>query len=193
MKNNHYEIRFGGSGGQGMMLLGDIFAKAAGELAEREVVLTRSYGPEARGGACRSELISDTEPINYPSVRKPNFVLAMSQLACDKYCKNMDPNGILLIEPKFVHRVPAHIKNVYSIPMTQLAIDETGKKVAANVVAIGAIAALSGFVDVELVRKAVQEHFKPALRKANDKAFDAGVRAAREEMEQLDQQESKSA
>ena len=69
--------------------------------------------------------------------------------------------------------------------MTQLAIEETGKEVAANVVAIGAIAALAGFVDVELVRKAVQEHFKPAFRKSNDKAFDAGVRAAREQMKRF--------
>ncbi|MCI1820886.1 MAG: 2-oxoacid:acceptor oxidoreductase family protein [Megasphaera sp.] len=185
MKMNHYEIRFGGSGGQGMMLLGDIFAKAVGELDGREVVLTRSYGPEARGGACRSELISDSQPINYPTVRKPNFVLAMSQQACDKYCRDMDPEGILLIEPKYVHRVPKQIKHVYAISMTQLAIEETGKEVAANVVAIGAIAALAGFVDVELVRKAVQEHFKPAFRKSNDKAFDAGVRAAREQMKRF--------
>ena len=57
----HYEMRFAGSGGQGMMLMGDIFAQAAGGFAEKEIVLTRSYGPEARGGACRSELIIDDE------------------------------------------------------------------------------------------------------------------------------------
>jgi 2-oxoglutarate ferredoxin oxidoreductase subunit gamma len=175
---NHYEIRFGGSGGQGMMLLGDIFAQAVGGLGHQEIVLTRSYGPEARGGACRSELIMDDDPINYPTVRKPNFVLAMSQLACDKYHDDMDPNGILLVEPKFVHTVPEGMKHVYSIPMTQIAEDVTGKSLAANVVAIGAIAALGHFADLKLVKQAVLDHFKPALRPSNDKAFDAGVKAA---------------
>ena len=176
----HYEIRFGGSGGQGMMLLGDIFAAAVGGLGNQEVVLTRSYGPEARGGACRSELIIDDDPINYPAVRKPNFVLAMSQEACDKYHGDMDPEGILLVEPKFVKKLPKGIQHVYSIPMTDIAINVTGKALAANVVAIGAIAALGRFADLSLVKQAVLAHFKPALRASNDKAFDAGVQAAKD-------------
>ena len=177
---NHYEIRFGGSGGQGMMLLGDIFAAAVGGLGNKEIVLTRSYGPEARGGACRSELVMDDDPINYPSVRKPNFVLAMSQEACDKYHSDMDPEAILLVEPKLVKHIPEGIKHVYSIPMTEIAEEVTGKALAANVVAIGAIAALGQFADLSLVKQAVLEHFKPALRPSNDKAFDAGVKAARD-------------
>jgi 2-oxoglutarate ferredoxin oxidoreductase subunit gamma len=179
---NHFEIRFGGSGGQGMMLLGDIFAQAVGGLDGREIVLTRSYGPEARGGACRSELIVDNDPINYPTVRKPNFVLAMSQEACNKYHGDLDPEGILLVEPKFVHTIPEGIKHVYSVPMTQISIDVTGKALASNVVAIGAIAALAKFVDLKLVKEAVEEHFAPKLKEANDKAFDAGVKAAQEAM-----------
>jgi len=179
---NHYEIRFGGSGGQGMMLLGDIFAAAVGGLGNQEIVLTRSYGPEARGGACRSELIMDDKPINYPAVRNPNFVLAMSQEACDKYHSDMTSDGILLIEPKFVKRIPGNIQHVYSIPMTDIAVEVTGKPLAANVVAIGAIAALGRFVDLALVKQTVLEHFKPALRAANDKAFDAGVVAAQKLM-----------
>jgi 2-oxoglutarate ferredoxin oxidoreductase subunit gamma len=83
--SKQYEFRFGGAGGQGLMLMGDIFAEAAGTKAGKEIVLTRSYGPEARGGACRSELIVSNQPINYPAVRNPHFVVAMSQQACDKY------------------------------------------------------------------------------------------------------------
>lgn len=178
MGKKHYEMRFAGSGGQGMMLMGDIMAEAAGGLDSKEIVLTRSYGPEARGGACRSELIIDDEPINYPSVRRPNFVLAMSQKAADSYWKDMQPEGIFLIDPKFVHSVPEEIKNVYSIPLTQIAEDVTGKTLAANVVAIGAIAALTGVEELAKVKQAVLEHFKPKLRPSNDKAFEAGVAAA---------------
>lgn len=179
MGKQHYEMHFAGSGGQGMMLMGDIMAQAAGGLDTKEIVLTRSYGPEARGGACRSELIIDDEPINYPSVRRPDFVLAMSQQAADTYWKDMKPEGIFLIDPKFVHTVPENVKHVYAIPLTQIAEDVTGKTLAANVVAIGVIAALTGVEDLDVVKRAVREHFKPKFRPSNDKAFEAGVAAAK--------------
>ena len=185
MGKQHYEMRFAGSGGQGMMLMGDIMAQAAGGLDTKEIVLTRSYGPEARGGACRSELIIDDEPINYPSVRRPDFVLAMSQQAADTYWKDMKPEGIFLIDPKFVHTVPENVKHVYAIPLTQIAEDVTGKTLAANVVAIGAIAALTGVEDLDVVKRAVREHFKPKLRPSNDKAFEAGVAAAKTLMKEI--------
>lgn len=175
---SRYEIRFSGSGGQGMMLLGDMMAQAAGAFEGKEILLTRSYGPESRGGACRSELIVDSEPIDYPEVTQPNLVLAMTQLACDKYHADLDPNGILLIDPQFVKTPPAGVKKVCAIPMTQIAKEETGKEIAANVVAMGAIAVLGKFVNLESVQKTVVEHFPPALRAANERAFAAGVKAA---------------
>ena len=83
----------------------------------------------------------------------------------------MKPEGIFLIDPKFVHTVPENVKHVYAIPLTQIAEDVTGKTLAANVVAIGAIAALTGVEDLDVVKRAVREHFKPKLRPSNDKAF----------------------
>ena len=177
--SKHYEIRFSGSGGQGMMLLGDILAEAAGNLENKEIVLTKSYGPESRGGSCRSELIVDDRPINYPEVTKPDFVLAMTQQSCDKYHCDMCTDGILLVDPMFVRSIPAGVKNVYSIPMTEIAKKVTGKEIAANVVAMGAIATLADFVGVESVKQAIEEHFPKAFQEANRKAFDAGVEAAR--------------
>ena len=112
-------------------------------------------------------------------MRRPDFVLAMSQQAADTYWKDMKPEGIFLIDPKFVHTVPENVKHVYAIPLTQIAEDVTGKTLAANVVAIGAIAALTGVEDLDVVKRAVREHFKPKLRPSNDKAFEAGVAAAK--------------
>lgn len=184
MGTQHYEMRFAGSGGQGMMLMGDIMAQAAGGIDDKEIVLTRSYGPEARGGACRSELIVDNEAINYPSVRRPDFVLAMSQEAADKYHDDMKEEGIFLIDPKFVHQAPSGMKHLYSIPLTDIAEEVTGKVLAANVVAIGAISALTKVEDLAVVKEAVLEHFKPKLRPSNDKAYEAGVAAAQQLMQQ---------
>lgn len=180
MSAEHYEMRFGGSGGQGMMLMGDVMAKAAGISEGKEIVLLKSYGPEARGGACRSELICDSEPINYPALTKPDFVLAMSQLACDSYTGDMDKaGGVLLIDSGLVHRTPDDVKCVYSIPLTEIAKRETGKAITANVVALGAISVLSRAASPESVKSAVLARFPEKLHEMNIRAFDAGANAAR--------------
>jgi 2-oxoglutarate ferredoxin oxidoreductase subunit gamma len=176
----HFEIRFGGSGGQGMMLMGDILAEASGLVENKEILLTKSYGPESRGGACRSELIIDDSPINYPVVTKPDFVLALTQLACDKYHVDMSPDGILLTDPMFVKNPPKSVKNHYALPMTQIAKDVTGKEITANIVAMGAIIVLSDCATIEAVRQTIVDHFPKNLVDINVKAFDAGVAAAKE-------------
>lgn len=180
MTSNHYEMRFSGSGGQGMMLMGDVLAQAAGIQEGKEVVLLKSYGPEARGGACRSELITDTESISYPALRRPDFVLAMSQLACDSYTADMNTeNGVLLVDSDLVGRVPEAIRHVYRIPLTEIAKQETGKIITANVVALGAISVLSRGAGEESVKAAVLNRFPQKLHEINLRAFEAGAAAAK--------------
>ena len=176
---SHYEIRFSGSGGQGIMVIGDIFARAAGIYEGKEIVLTKSYGPESRGSACRSELIVDDGPINYPTVTHPDFVLAMTQFSCDKYHGDLKQDGMLLIDSTFVTVLPASVKRLYSIPMTQHAIEVTGKAITANIVALGAVAVLGRFASVESVRRSLSAQFRTHFREANEKAFDTGIEAAR--------------
>ena len=179
MSDFHYEMRFGGTGGQGMMLMGDVLSQVAGILENNEVVLLKSYGPEARGGACRSELIIDREAINYPALTRPDFVLAMSQLACNSYTADMNKEtGILLVDSELVPEVPTDIKHVYRIPFTKIAKEEVGKVITANVVALGAISILSSCGSTDAVKTAVLEHFPEKLHAINIKAFEAGVAAA---------------
>lgn len=177
----HYEYRFSGSGGQGLMLLGDIMAQAAGCLEGKQILLTKSYGPEARGGACRSEMILSDEPINYPAVTSPDLMLAMSQKACDSYRGDLHEGRILLLDEELVHSVPelAGVR-IVRIPLTRLAVLSTGKSVAANVTALGAIAGLCRCVKPESVLKAVQDRFAPKFRESNDRAFAAWLKAARD-------------
>ena len=175
----HYEMRFSGTGGQGMMLMGDVMAQAAGIAGGNEVVLTKSYGPESRGGACRSELIVDEQNINYPVVAKPDFVLAMSQLACDQYITDLKEDGVLLLDSGLVRKQPEQVKNLYAIPLTQLAVETTGKAITANVVALGAISVLSPAAQAESILDAVLARFPEKLHAINQKAFEAGAAAAK--------------
>lgn len=177
---SHYEMRFSGTGGQGMMLMGDILAHASGILEHKEIVLLKSYGPEARGGACRSELIMDTHTINYPALSRPDFVLAMSQLACNSYTTDMDcENGILLVDSEMVKDIPVSVSHIYGLPLTRIAREVTGKAITANVVALGAISALCGSISGESVRAAILNRFPNKLHEINLKAFQAGVDAAK--------------
>lgn len=174
-----YEMRFGGTGGQGMMLLGDILALAAGIKCDKEIVLTKSYGPEARGSACRSELITDDVTISYPVVSRPDFLLAMSQLACTKYAADLAPDGELLIDEDLVTEIPANARKVYRLPITRIAREATGKDICANMVALGAIAVLSRCADVDAVYEAMVERLPAKILEINKTAFMAGVEAAK--------------
>ena len=95
------ELRFSGSGGQGVITAAIIFAEAA--VAEgKEAVQSQSYGPEARGGASKAEVIIDDETIYHPHVEVPDIVLAMTQKAADKYYKDLAPDGLLVLDEELV-------------------------------------------------------------------------------------------
>jgi len=129
--------------------------------------------------ACLCELIIDECPINYPAVTSPDFVLAMTQLSCDKYHGDLKDDGVLLIDSGFVTALPASVKNLYSIPLTEIAEDVTGKTIAANTVSLGAIAVLGRCAALELVRQSMIVQFPDSFLEDNEKAFAAGVKAAR--------------
>lgn len=179
MKNGHYEIRLSGTGGQGMMLMGDVLSQAAGCIEGKEIILTKSYGPESRGGACRSELIIDEKPINYPTMVSPDFVLAMSQKACDAYHYDLKEDSKMLVDSDLVLTTPDSVKKIYSIPLTRIAKETTNKEITANVVALGAVAVLAEVASVESIFKAVMARFPENLHKMNEVAFNAGVEAAK--------------
>jgi len=176
----HYEMRFGGTGGQGMMLMGDLTAQAAGIKEGKEILLTKSYGPESRGGACRSEIIIDDDKITYPVVSEPDVVLAMSQQACDSYTGDLADGGIIIIDSDIVKTVPQGSRDIVSIPITRIAREVTGRELAANIVALGAAAVLSDVLDEEAMKEAVIERFPAEFSEANVKAFNAGAAAAEE-------------
>ena len=84
------QIVLTGTGGQGLILAGIILAEAA-VLDGKQAIQTQSYGPEARGGASRAEVIISDEAIDYPKVQKADTLLAMSQEAFDKYGSRWAP------------------------------------------------------------------------------------------------------
>ncbi|MDP3181915.1 MAG: 2-oxoacid:acceptor oxidoreductase family protein [Desulfobaccales bacterium] len=171
-----YEIRLAGSGGQGLILAGIILAEAAGLYDGKFVCQTQSYGPAARGGASKAEVVISDEEIDYPKAIQPDVLLAMNQKSLDTYLSDLKPDGLLLVDATFVTEIPA--TGAVAIPFTRIA-RELGKEMAANIVALGALATLSGAVTLKSLRTAVLARVPPGTAELNKKALAAGIAAAR--------------
>lgn len=168
------QIMLTGSGGQGMILAGIILAKAGirdGIFATQ----TQSYGPEARGGASRAEVILDTEDIDFPKVTKADVLLAMTQEAVDKFHGKLRPGGTLIVDPMWVHTVPAIDAIVHKIEISKLAKEAVGKAVTANIVALGAVNQLCDLVSAEALVEAVLDSVPKGTEALNRKALEVGV------------------
>jgi len=146
------EIRLAGMGGQGMILAGIILAEAAIRDG-KNAVQTQSYGPEARGGASRSEIIISTQEIDYPEVIRADILLCMSQQACDKYSAQLKRNGLLIVDAGFVRRTPTTL--AVRADITAWAVKATGREITASVLALGFLVGLAGIVSRQALQDAV--------------------------------------
>lgn len=170
------QFRLSGSGGQGLILAGIILAEAA--IADgKEAVQSQSYGPEARGGSSKSEVIISETAIHYPKVLGPDFLLAMTQEAMNKYAVDLKPEGILVIDSTFVKEVPEQFKNVYSVPITKMAKEELGRDLFANIIALGTVAKLTSAVSYEALEGAVLARVPKGTEEVNKKALKLGYEA----------------
>jgi 2-oxoglutarate ferredoxin oxidoreductase subunit gamma len=175
-----YELRLSGSGGQGLILAGIMLGEAASIYDGLEAVQSQSYGPEARGGASRSEVIISDVPIDFPKVVKADFMLSMTQESYDKYIGGLKEDGALLIDSFYVTNVKPRTGPVYSMELTKIATEKAGKKIVANVVSLGAIVALTGVVSMEAMKKAVLDRAPAGTEEMNQKALEEGYNAALE-------------
>ncbi|HOI96590.1 MAG TPA: 2-oxoacid:acceptor oxidoreductase family protein [Syntrophobacter fumaroxidans] len=172
-----YEIRLSGSGGQGLIVAGIILAEAAGIYDGKFVCQTQSYGPEARGGASKSEVVISDEEIDYPKAVKPDLLLAMSQRSCDAFFFDLKPNGILIVDSTFVKQLPTNI--AMGIPFTQLAREKLGREMVANIIALGALATISGVVSLNSLEAAVLNRVPAGTEQLNKSALAQGIEAAK--------------
>jgi 2-oxoglutarate ferredoxin oxidoreductase subunit gamma len=174
--DERYEIRLAGEGGQGMILAGIILAEAAAIYDGKHAVQTQSYGPEARGGASKAEVIISQSEIDYPKVMGADALVAMSQEACDKYLASVKKGGMLVVDEDKVGRVPT--ARAIKAPITRLAVEATGKAITANVVALGLLVGLSGVVSREAIEQAVTARAPQGTEDMNRAALAAGFAAA---------------
>ena len=168
------EIRLAGFGGQGIVLSGHILGKAAALFEKKNAVFTQSYGPEARGGSCSADVVISRDAIHYPKVAEPGVLVLMSQGAWSTYGRfnssrrDTDPGqgfGLVGQEPEGV--------TIYRVPCTRIA-EELGRTIVANIVMLGAVAALGGVVAYESMKESVLASIPAGTEDLNISAFDKG-------------------
>ena len=173
-----YQIRLSGSGGQGMITAGVILAEAAGVHDGKNVVQSQSYGPEARGGASKAEVIISDSEIYFPKATAIDILLAMTQEAWDKYSEDLKPDGIAIVDSFYVK--PSGHANVYPLTLSQSARQEVGIEIVANFIALAAIGELSGVVSKGALEKSMLARVPKGTEEKNRKALEIGYRLARD-------------
>jgi 2-oxoglutarate ferredoxin oxidoreductase subunit gamma len=191
------EIRLAGEGGQGMILAGIVLAEAAAIYDGKNAVQTQSYGPEARGGASKAEVVISPGEIDHPEVLEADAVITLSQAAFQKFSgrfgldgrllpeeaneavRTIKPGGYLIVdEEKVDANVPLGNVRLIRLPITRMALETTGKVITANVVALGVLVGLTGVVSQEAIEKAVIARAPRGTEEMNRKALQAGFQMA---------------
>jgi len=174
------EIRLSGYGGQGIIKMGYIIGKAASLFDNKSATMTQSFGPEARGSACSSQVVVSEDRVLYPYVNIPHILVAMSQEAYSKFESNLDKEGYLLIDEDLVKPglTVAGVK-MYSIPSTRIA-EEMGNKIIANIVMLGFFTAVTNVISADSVRKAIPGSVPKRFIDLNLQAFEKGYEYGQE-------------
>ncbi len=168
------EIRFSGFGGQGVVRCGLITGKALSLFNNQNATMTQSFGPEARGSACSSQLVVSEDRVLYPYITKPVILVAMSQEAYDKYEPSLCEGGILITDMDLVHPGPESSNiEVYSIPATRIA-EELGNRIIGNLVMLGFFTAVTKIVSPDAMKKALPGMVPDRFMELNLKGFDKG-------------------
>ncbi len=176
-----YEVRLSGSGGQGLLLAGIILAEGAINDGKNSVQ-TQSYGPEARGGASKSEVIISSEAIDFPKVRNCDILLALTQKSYEQYSEGLKDNGILIIDSSVSIKEKGN-KVVYNVPILDTAAKDLGKPMVTNIVALGAIVEITKIISKDSLEKAVLERVPKGTEDLNKKALSMGYSIAQNSMQ----------
>lgn len=166
------EIRLSGSGGQGVILAGIIIAEAAISMGQN-AVQSQSYGPEARGGASKAEVIINEDEIFFTKVLKPSILLSLTQASYEKYSHDIISKGIVVLDDSIKYKETDC--TVYSLPILKTAREVLKKPMVANIVALGALTELISGLDQSAMENAIKARIPQGTEEINMRAFQEGI------------------
>ena len=175
---NIYKIIFSGSGGQGVITAAIVLAETAALYENLHAVQAQSYGPEARGGATRSDIIISKTPIHYPKVSHPNFLVCLTQESYNKFSSLVIPGGKIVVDSHFVTPKRAADASQKSYPMFETVMEHFGNPIVHNICMLGVTIQLTNIVKPESLMKVFEERMPPKFVDMNKKALQLGLELA---------------
>ena len=172
---NTKRIVFSGSGGQGIITASIILAEAAAIYEGLKAVQTQSYGPEARGGATRADVVISEEDIHYPKVIKPHFLICLTQEAYNKFSGIVRPGGLVLTDNHFIKQSLKVDARQVELGMYKAVVQTIGKPIVYNICVLGALTGLTGLVRPEAIVKVLEKKIPADFLEMNEKAFEIGL------------------
>ncbi len=180
-------VRFSGAGGQGVILSSVLLAKAYGLGENYNISQSQSYGPEARGGACKSEVVISNDDIDYMKVDDADVFIAFNQAGYDKYRDMVSKDAMVLINSTLVETEDS---GVFRIPATEIA-EEMEKPFVVNMVMLGALTKLMPKLHYPTVEEEIMENFSASIAGFNLDAYDKGYQAMDEIVKEREEQAEK--
>ncbi|HDZ23895.1 MAG: 2-oxoacid:ferredoxin oxidoreductase subunit gamma [Thermoplasmata archaeon] len=171
-------IVFSGSGGQGVITASIILAEAAAIYEGLNAVQTQAYGPEARGGATRADVILSKDPIRYPKVIHPNYLICLTQEAYNKFAGIIRPGGLLLTDSNYVKLERKVDARQVELGMYKAVVEEIGKPIVFNICMLGTLLGLTQMIKVDTLEKVLEKRTPPDFLELNKKALQLGLRLA---------------
>lgn len=175
-------IVLAGSGGQGVITAAIILAETAVLHENLEATQTQTYGPEARGGATRADVIVSDSPIRFPEVIRANVLVCLTQEAYSKFCAIVRPGGLLLTDSRHVKVENTVDARQVQLPLYHAIVEKTGSPIALNICMLGAVIGLTDLIKPESVTKVLETRIPRDFREVNFQALELGLRLGKEHM-----------
>ena len=171
---------FSGSGGQGVITAAIVLSEAAVLHEDLVAVQSQAYGPEARGGATRSDIIIADEPIKFPKVIQPNVLVCLTQEAYNKFYPIVRPGGVLITDTRYVKTQRKADAIQKEIPMYETVMEKIGKPIVFNICMLGALLAITELISPESIMKVLETRIPSGFLDMNREALDIGMQLGAE-------------
>ena len=153
------KLFFAGSGGQGVLTMGQMLTYAA-MYADMNATWLPSYGPEMRGGTANcTVVISPDKPVSCPLIYEADDVVVMNLPSLLKFESLVKPGGNLFVNSSLIEQKATRDDiHVYYVPANDIAL-KLGNARTANVVMLGALISVAPAVPVEMIYKIMGKTF----------------------------------
>lgn len=168
------EIRLAGTGGQGLILGAKMLAAAVAQ-SGRCVAQSQTYEPTSRGGFCHSDLVVSSGEVDYPLATAIDHLVLLDRIAVKPSVALARSGALVIADTRLCPELPAGHFNAHHLPLTRTALDLGSERVA-NIVALGALVALTGICEREAIAQAVRADTPRAFLDLNVEALEAGLR-----------------